>query len=148
MPEERYAHMYADGAWSTVVDEIAMFWDQPENGSLDSSEVRRKAGFSQWVRFGNLDGHSLPMSLEIYQREKEREPQYEVLVEGTGGHIPSVYARTLPDVMDLLSKWAPAVQASAVADLLRQLNEPDDEHHYGKQGAPAIRTLRDLSSER
>lgn len=141
MPEERYAHMYADGSWSTVVDEISMVAETVETG--DSVAIRRKAGFEPWVSFGSQDGFSLPMSLEICQRVKGPEPQYVIDVEGTRGHIPHVYARTLPDVMELLSKWAPAVQATAVTELLRQLNNPDDPHRW----APAVQTLRGLLGE-
>lgn len=148
MPKEHYAQMYAGGSWTTVIDEIRMVGDSFQKQGIDVKEVRRKAGFHLWVKFGNLDGFSLPMSLEVYQRSESKEPQYELMVEGTGGSIPSVYARTLPDVMDLLAKWAPAIQATAVTDMIRQLNEPEDEDHYGKQGAPVVRTLRDLLSNR
>lgn len=143
-PQERFAPLYGDGAWSTVLDEVAMLWDQEENDRLDGGQIRKKAGFSPWVQFGSLDGWALPMSLEVYQRDSpdtDREPQYLVDVEGTGGHIPHVYARTLPDVMDLLGKWAPTVQAAAVTELLRQLNNPDDTSH---RRAHSIQTLRDL----
>lgn len=144
-PEERYAPLYADGRWSTVLDEITMLWDRKENEHLGSAEIYAKAGFGPWVQFGSLDGFSLPMSVEVYQRSEDhkREPQYVVDVEGTGGHIPHVYARTLPDVMDLLGKWAPTVQATAVTELLRQLNNPDERVH---RSAPVIKTLRDLLS--
>jgi hypothetical protein len=142
MPEERYAPLYAGGSWSSVVDEVGMLWDLPENDRLDSAEVRKKAGFTSWVSFGSLDGLSLPMSLEVYQRDNGTEPQYVIDVEGTGGNIPHVYTRTLPDVMDLLTQWAPLLQATAVTDFLRQLNDPTNPHWR----APALDTLRSLLS--
>ena len=131
-PGEETAPHYANGVWSEEPDEFMRTWTTP----IDHDEALRMLGFSLWTRIGDPGGMDVPMTLTLYLRSQE--PQYLMEVEGNGGSIPHVYARTLPDAMDLLAKWAPAVKAAAVTELIHQFNDTHGKHR------PAVSTLREL----
>ncbi|MCY9784292.1 hypothetical protein KIK06_10350 [Nocardiopsis sp. EMB25] len=124
---------YADGVWNRGYDPVGRSWS--EGVSLDAAISA--AGYELWARIGDPAVLvNAPITVTIHHRPQE--PRYLVCVEGLFGPLEWVYARALPDLMDLLAKWTPAVQFAFVTDLLCQLNDP----HGGD--SDVIRLLRRL----
>ncbi len=64
------------------------------------------------------------LSLDAWQRHREGgHPEYllEVTFSATSVSLPYLVVDSLPDLMDLVARWAPAVQTAAVAEVLRDL---------------------------
>ncbi|GAB2520751.1 hypothetical protein [Nocardiopsis aegyptia] len=122
MSKERDAKCFADGAWTTVPDEFWAAW--PEGDGYD--EAFKATGYETWIRVGDADATALPMTLTIHSRQAE--PRYLVFIEGAHSHLEWVYARELPDAMELLCRWTPTVQSATVAEVIRQFNDPYGEN--------------------
>lgn len=121
--EEDSAYCFAAGQWTPVADEFWQAW--PDGGGYE--KAFEATGFKWWMQVGDPDGMVLPMTLAVYTRTKNT-PHYMVFVEGAGTDLKWIYAQDLPDVMDLLAKWMPTVQAAAISDTLRQFNDPYGEN--------------------
>ncbi|GGR07909.1 hypothetical protein GCM10010195_73440 [Kitasatospora griseola] len=62
-------------------------------------------------------GAELPLEMTVYHRYG-MVPRFAIDLSGNqDGTILTAYAAELPDVMDLIARWAPAVQALAAAAL-------------------------------
>lgn len=60
---------------------------------------------------------------EFYLR-RGSSPEFLLQIEGQpSGTIEHVYANSLPDAMELPARWAPAVQAADVTELMREVQE-------------------------
>ncbi|WP_435112723.1 hypothetical protein [Nocardiopsis synnemataformans] len=66
------------------------------------------------------------MTLTVHSRNAE--PRYLVCVEGASTSMERVYAKDLADVMQVLSAWIPTVHSAAVAEVVRQFNNPGGEN--------------------
>ncbi|MFJ6384742.1 hypothetical protein ACIQI7_32630 [Kitasatospora sp. NPDC092039] len=111
--------MFQDGRW-VFLDEDPV----PDAGADgDWIAMLKAAGFSKWfassTRSRNqVSGDELPLDLRVYNRHGTV-PRFAVdLVGYDSGETLTAYAAALPDVMELLARWAPAVHALAAADLL------------------------------
>jgi hypothetical protein len=115
------APMYKQGEWEEVVDVISQTWNADPD--QDYEDVLRKTGFdpAPWTRLGDPDfPHSL--SFAVYHRNNET-PEFFVDVNSTSGMSSSVYANRINDVLDLMARWGPAVQAGAITEVVDQLLE-------------------------
>lgn len=88
-------------------------------------QARESVGYTPATSFG--PGRDDPtLNVEIYASsgdvwEAQGRPPYLVDVEFRAGSIESFAVATLPDLMELLSKWAPAIQAGLASDQARGL---------------------------
>jgi hypothetical protein len=90
------------------------------------------------------EGSLSPLILTVHRRTSS--PRLLVTVETTHTGYEVIYAQDLPDVMDLIAKWPPAIQAVAVTALLDGINQPGGA--CTSNTATPVRTLmtRDVSS--
>lgn len=126
---QRTAPLYRNGAWEETTDVVSQIWDEDSNQDFD--DVLRKAGFevSPWSHLGNTE-FAQPLALLVYTRRGDEEPEFLVDVTTSSGATRFLYAHQVHDVMDLMTRWAPAVQAGAISDTLRQLVETGPEEHH------------------
>src|SRR5690554_215188 len=121
-PPPPTAPHFTDGAWGEGPDVVARDW--PEES--DVFKALQQSGYSEWACIGDGDALAVPLTLTIFTRVEE--PQFYISVEGNKhSNIYNVYVRNVPDLMELLAKWVPTVQAAAVTDLVQQLNDPYEE---------------------
>ncbi|OEJ22471.1 hypothetical protein [Streptomyces subrutilus] len=114
-------------------------WDQLESDPLapfshldDWDEQVKSAGYYKWGGLGTQD--DIPLWLEIYRvhTDKEGSAPCFLVVLSNSGHFEVLYAESAPALMELQSRWAPAIQAAAVTDLLGRLD--DSSSKYGFAG--------------
>lgn len=98
----------------------------PEVGDVD--EYLRSQGWERLLTLGDPDGS---LSLDTWQRNRtDRSAEYLLVANTSNISSPFMIIDSFPDLMDLLTRWAPAVQAAAVTDALKQLEET----HVGAYG--------------
>ncbi|MFD5658641.1 hypothetical protein [Streptomyces hirsutus] len=88
----------------------------------DHEEGVRKAGYSEWGTMSRKD--LTPLWLEIYHRTDglDSDPEFMVVI-CNHGFYQTVYAESTPAMMNLQARWAPAIQAAAVTELLGDLED-------------------------
>ncbi|MEU9998098.1 hypothetical protein [Streptomyces sp. NPDC050848] len=88
------------------------------------------AGYHRWSIFGCKDEN--PLWLEIYRHRANPEPDGPLfmVVVTNSDYYEVVYAESLPALMDMQSRWAPAIQAGAVTDLLGRLDDTQTKHGF------------------
>lgn len=120
------APLYRNGAWEETPDTVSQLWD--EDMDQDFDVVLRRAGFeaSPWTQVGDLH-LAQPLALVVYAQRGAEEPEFLVEVNTSSGATRFLYAHQVHDLMDLVTRWAPAIQAGAISDALRQLLESGPE---------------------
>lgn len=123
---QRTAPLYRNGAWEETPDVVSQIWDEDMNQDFDV--VLQRSGFevSPWSQLGDTE-LAQPLALLIYARRGDEEPEFLVEVNTSSGATRFLYAHQVHDVMDLATRWAPAIQAGAISDALRQLVESGPE---------------------
>ncbi|SOD67410.1 hypothetical protein SAMN06297387_1318 [Streptomyces zhaozhouensis] len=109
------------GTWTSL--ESDPVFDRPGvDPHDDCDKVVKEAGYSPWTSYPRRD--LAPMWLEIWvdDRLEPQLPKYRIEVSGPDTY-DVVYAESTPALMELLSRWAPAIQSAAVTDLIASLNE-------------------------
>jgi hypothetical protein len=126
--------LYENGAWKQAADPIT--WSE------QGDDVRAKyarAGYTEAPGFSGraeparpflalgLDHEgALPVAQFTLFVRSER-PECLIDIEGTagvGGSTRTVYAARLPDGMDLMARWAPIAQTSALLAVIKDLMTP------------------------
>ncbi|MFF4735069.1 hypothetical protein ACFY2W_04085 [Streptomyces sp. NPDC001262] len=73
------------------------------------------AGYEPWFSTDSPEGGDtagyLPLVLHVFRRRDT--PRFLIELDSEGGY-ETAYAEELPDAMDLLARWLPAVQGAAV----------------------------------
>ncbi|PKV99602.1 hypothetical protein ATK30_0582 [Amycolatopsis echigonensis] len=115
----RDLHLTSDGRWES----FDIFSGAPDSEGLNVGEHLQSQGWEHFLRLGQGDWCSL--TLTAWRRPFEDRAEY--LLSVSTGLAASEFLKVdnLPQLMDLVSKWAPAVQAATLADLVEDLNEPD-----------------------
>ncbi|MEU8526443.1 hypothetical protein AB0C77_12725 [Streptomyces sp. NPDC048629] len=110
-----HSPLFRAGTWTT-------FPFDPCAKTTDWDDALGQLGFSQWTATDGMTDSAdlLPLSLRIWMRSEH--PRYVVEVD-TIDSFDHVLAHDLPDVMELLARWAPAIQAFAVAGLIGDANQ-------------------------
>ena len=109
--------VYENGDWIALAKDPV-----PDDDSGDWVAMLKKAGFEPWTsssaEVGGLwTGAELPLEMTVYHRYRTV-PRFAIDLQGNrDGTTLTAYAAELPDVMDLIARWAPAVQALAAAAL-------------------------------
>ncbi|MFF7097993.1 hypothetical protein ACFY9A_37260 [Streptomyces rubradiris] len=91
---------------------------------LDDWEAEAKAaGYLSWTRFPEQD--TTPLALEIYRgTDSGPGPMFLVNVS-TSSFYETVYAESVPALMELLARWTPVVQGAAIGQLAGEINVKD-----------------------
>lgn len=108
----------ADGQWEPI-DVLAGM----EDDDRDLYQWLDSQGWDEFLDVGVRDSGVLYIA--TWRRQHDDAPtQY--LLEVGGGEYFSHFLMTesLVDLMDLVSRWSPAVQAAAIADTVHQLSQP------------------------
>ncbi|MFF2751323.1 hypothetical protein ACFVVA_38020 [Kitasatospora sp. NPDC058048] len=108
--------VYENGEWTALPKDPV-----PDDGSGDWHANLRQAGFERWTSSNQhpveWPGEELPIEMTVYHRYRTV-PRFAIDLQGNpDGAILTAYAAELPDMMDLIARWAPAVQALAAAAL-------------------------------
>lgn len=99
-----------------IVDPLA---DAPDN--VDMEPYLRSQG---WEDFMGIGDERSPLYIQSWRR-KSADGTFEYMVDVWNINYGSPYLKvnSFPELMDLLAKWAPAVQAASVAHLIDDVLE-------------------------
>ncbi|MFB6632189.1 hypothetical protein ACFCWY_20065 [Streptomyces sp. NPDC056362] len=114
-PAARPTPSFRAGTWTPVSFDA---YTKSENWD----EALKQHGFSLWTSTDGMTDESadlIPLSLRVWERSEH--PRFLIEVN-TIDNFDSVFAHDLPDAMDLLARWAPAIQAFALAGLVTDAN--------------------------
>ena len=127
---EYAAPLYKNGAWEETPDVVSQVWDEDVDQDYDA--VLRRTGFdpNPWNQLGDPE---LSRSLALVIHRREASPGFLVEVNTSSSACHLVYAEQVHDVMDLMTRWAPAIQAGAITDAIYQLMEYGPEEHHKSQ---------------
>ena len=112
--------------------------DMPADAS-DVDEYLRSQGWEGMLTVGDPDG-SLYIAVRV-RRRADRTAQYLLEVGSIDVYSPCLLVDSFPDVMDLVARWAPAVQAAAVTDALQRLEGSTQMDARGLVESVAARAL-------
>ncbi len=102
-------HLYRNGNWTTMEDPF-------EDGVIEDQLVTM--GFEPHFVIGDP---GVTMSVEVWKRAEETPHYYLSLSDAA--RVENVFAEELPDMLELLARWAPIVQAGIIADVLDDLKD-------------------------
>jgi hypothetical protein len=92
------------GEWVEREDPVMAVCD-PYGG--DVRAAMGSLGYEIWCQVGVEDLPAVPISLAVYSREAPP-LQFLLQLEGNAGNVVEhIFAETLPDAMELLTRWAP-----------------------------------------
>lgn len=116
------AQVYDNGQWKILENApVEKAWakktDWTSAPDAKGEAVMRVAGYEEWGGFPADDRAAMPFSVNVYHAVQDGVPDYYIQVETPIG-LDGVYAQMFGDLMDLLARWAPALQVAAVVDLL------------------------------
>jgi hypothetical protein len=117
MPEPGPDLRQVNGKW----EHFDVFHADPKGEIADVSKYLANQGWNHIMVIGDPDA---TLSLDVWQRHRESgHPEYllEVNSSATSMSMPYLVLDSLPDLMDLVARWAPAVQTAAVTEVLRDL---------------------------
>ncbi|WP_190817728.1 hypothetical protein [Saccharopolyspora pogona] len=92
----------------------------------DVGDYLESQGWSPYLRLGAGEWASL--NLLTWQRDQDGRSEYLIAVSNQDQASEYLKVSSLPTLMDLLARWAPAVQAASIADVVQDLHEPLIEH--------------------
>lgn len=96
------------------------FAEDPD--STDYTETLTKLGWTNILTVG--DSERSPLYVNAWQRQHpDGRTEYAVDVWDQNMGSPFVKVGSFPEVMDLLARWAPAVQAAAVSQLIAEVSD-------------------------
>ncbi|MEN3540971.1 hypothetical protein AAH991_38060 [Microbispora sp. ZYX-F-249] len=95
----------------------------------DVEELLKDQGWETFLSMGDPKGG---MRLESWRRRRDGQPvEYLLQVNGGLEYSPFLVVESFPELMDLFARWAPAVQAAAVAGMIEELGESELSTHHG-----------------
>jgi hypothetical protein len=112
--------------------------DMPAEAT-DVGEYLRSQGWEGMLTLGDPDG-SLWIEVRV-RRGADRTAEYLLEVASIDVYSPFLVVDSFPDVMDLVARWAPAVQAAAVVAALQRLEGGTEMHAHGLVESVAARAL-------
>lgn len=114
--------------------EFDPFADRPDD-AMTAQGVVTLAEFG-WEDFFDLgDDAEITLYVRTYRRTQGGRTQYLVTVSDANFVSPYVKVDTFPELMDLLARWAPAIQAASVTSLLTDVRQ------YGLSSDGAIEAI-------
>lgn len=116
---------YSRGTWTDRPFPISGYWDDPLG---DHDEIVRKGGYVQFLR---QTGHGLDLNVWRWEGLGEgaspRQPHPDggalYLIDIMADGYQTVAAVDVVDMMDVLARWAPTLQADILARWRTQSNE-------------------------
>jgi hypothetical protein len=119
--EGRDLQLTADSRWEPY-DALANAKD-----TADVEAMLDSVGWKAFMRLGSAEDFGFEIS--VYEcRSGNGHPEYLLDVWGDAHGSPYLKVDNLPAVMDLLSKWAPVLQAASIAHVVRDLAAGIIEH--------------------
>lgn len=92
----------------------------------DVSDVDAGLAEAGWRPFWTLGDPAGDLGLEVWSRPREDGgDEYLLEVSNVNSVSPYLLVGGFPELMDLVARWAPALQAAAVAGLVRELSDND-----------------------
>lgn len=125
MNKPRDLQLTDDGKWEPY-DVFAAAPD-PDNVPNVGAYLESQGWSGFTTLSAGLDWSSL--SLVVWQRDHDGRAEYLISVESELAGSSYMKVNNLPTLMDLLARWAPAVQAATIADVVRDLQEPGIEYN-------------------
>ena len=102
--EAVHAWCLVNGAWVEREDPVMAVCD-PYGGDVRAAMA--DLGYEAWCQIGVEELPAVPVSLALYSREAPP-LQFLLQLEGNAGNVVEhVFAETLPDAMELLTRWGP-----------------------------------------
>ena len=115
-PSPRDLHL-VDDRWEPVQDVLT---DCPDGS--DVAEFLATQGWRPFLTVGDSDLGEL--CLISWERDRDHDgPAYLLQVSSLSPTSPFLLVDTFAGLMDLFARWAPAVQAAAISQVVRDLNE-------------------------
>ncbi|WP_433518845.1 hypothetical protein ACQP2T_27065 [Nonomuraea sp. CA-143628] len=107
--------LFKNGEWLDAAEAHAEMTKACEAANGDSDEGLRALGFDVWTRIGDTElGLVDPIAFTIYKRIYAT-PTFYISIDGQESSYPDeLYVESVIDLMDLLARWAPGLQAAAV----------------------------------
>jgi hypothetical protein len=116
------------GEWVEREDPVMAACDP---GGGDVYAAMTSLGYEAWCQVGVGDLPAVPVSLVLFSRETAP-LQFLLQLEGNAGNVVEhVFAETLPDAMELLSKWGPLARTAARAERTRHYQADDHDLRAG-----------------
>lgn len=85
----------------------------------DVGDFLRSQGWTEFLAVGDCDGS---LGLRSWQRHSETsQPEYLLEVASVAAASPYLLVKNFAELMDLFARWAPAVQAAAISDVVEDL---------------------------
>lgn len=114
------------GEWIEIDHDPVL--DAPGVSRGDGADFTKQVRQAGYCSFTGYPSHDLaPLRLDVSRAGREAlergEPTYLVAID-TPESYDVVYAENTPALMDLLSRWAPAVQSAVIADFTTGLESP------------------------
>lgn len=112
----------------------------------DGADVAEFMSSRGWEEFLSLGEEAGELSLQSWRRKFEGRWQYLLQVHDASVLSPYVLVDSFPELMDLISRWAPAVQAANIAATASELfgQHIDDHGLVERVAARAAYGARDL----
>ncbi|MEV0281700.1 hypothetical protein AB0I22_35675 [Streptomyces sp. NPDC050610] len=105
--------LYSAGQWTRLDHDPV-----PDTPTADGdwAQMLQEAGFRSWYEVAAPPkAYNFPIPLELCVYERSTGPRPRFAVELRSDLVLTVFCEELPDLMDLLAKWAPTVHALAAA---------------------------------
>ncbi|MEU7609566.1 hypothetical protein [Micromonospora sp. NPDC049204] len=94
------------------------FAEDPEGDFIVDDYLRSKG----WSEFFGIGGDNAVMSIHSWTRTVDDQQEFLLSVNDLAQGSPFLKVRSFPDLMDLLARWSPVVQAANVVSLLEDVN--------------------------
>ncbi|WP_020496800.1 hypothetical protein [Sciscionella marina] len=112
--DARDLQLNAEGQW-----ESTKVLASDDDGGL--SDLLRAEG---WREFTTLGDPESTLFLETWQRARDNEPTEYLLIVNTESRVsPLMRVGSFPEMMELMARWAPAFQATAITDVVAGLTD-------------------------
>ncbi|MFE4716629.1 hypothetical protein ACFRLW_09275, partial [Streptomyces sp. NPDC056728] len=105
-----------NGEWRQAEDPLG-----PHRHLDDWEGELAAAGYSSWTSFPQQD--TTPLVLEVYRGMNAGPGPLFLVNVCTAGYYETVYAESVPALMELLARWTPVVQGAAIGKLAGELDD-------------------------
>lgn len=124
-PKNSAAPCFVNGQWSQCPDVLAVAMQEHRRWEAATGAL----GYALWSQAGQVeDSDAGGLCITVFSRAVP--PRFMIAIDGgESGPIETVYAATITDTLDLLARWAPAVDSSTRAQLMNNLERIGKEAH-------------------
>lgn len=120
MTTARDLQLTEHGKW----EPFDFYANAPDPRNVDMGAYLEAEGWSRFITLGAGADYS-SLVLATWSRIRDGQSEYLVEVQTDLESSDFLKVNNLPALMDLLARWAPAVQAATIADIAKDLNGLD-----------------------